>query len=66
MNVGTKPSYAGATPTKKATATETYTFTGWSPEIKNATANTTYTAAFKAVPIQYTITWKNWEEKSQT
>ncbi|MBO6307224.1 MAG: hypothetical protein J6M55_06935, partial [Paludibacteraceae bacterium] len=36
-----------------------YTFSGWSPEIVPAEGNASYTATFKAVPKQYTVTFKN-------
>ena len=61
----TTPTYDGATPTKPATAEYTYTFTGWSPEVKPAKKDQTYTAQFKAVPIPptptYTITWEDYD-----
>ena len=43
---GTVPTYGGETPT--STQGEDYTFTGWSPALSGITANTTYTAVFKA------------------
>ena len=36
-----------------------YTFSGWSPEVVPAEGNASYTATFKAVPKQYTVTFKN-------
>ena len=36
-----------------------YTFAGWSPEVVPAEGNASYTATFKAVPKQYTVTFKN-------
>lgn len=47
---GDIPIYEG-TPSKEATATNTYVFDGWSPAIVAATQNTTYTALFEAMSI---------------
>ena len=47
---GTTPSYTGETPTKPEDETNTYTFSGWSPEVAAASADKTYTAQFNAVP----------------
>ncbi len=68
---GTATTYTGATPTKAATAQNTFTFYGWSTAAngggtiyKNgmtpkATANATYYAYFKQEARKYTISWKN-------
>lgn len=47
------------TPAKAATNTETWTFTGWDPELTPVTGNAEYTAQFKKETRFYTITWKN-------
>ena len=52
---GETPTHAN--PTKAATAEFTYTFTGWTPTIAEATANATYTAIFNSIKRKYTITW---------
>lgn len=54
---GTLPTHAD--PTKDATAEYTYTFTGWSPEIKEASEDTVYTATFSQTKRSYTVTFVN-------
>lgn len=62
---GAVPVYFGATPTRAASGTTTYTFSGWSPTITAAKASTTYTAVFSSsstqANVKYTITFKNWD-----
>ena len=55
------PIYSGATPTKAADAQYTYSFSGWSPTVANATANVTYTAQYSKTVNTYKITWKNYD-----
>ncbi len=71
QKAGTATTYTGATPTKAATAQNTFTFYGWSTAAngggtiyKNgmtpkATDNATYYAYFSETPRKYTISWKN-------
>ncbi len=58
---GEKPAYKGTEPAREATTQYTYTFSGWSPEIKEVTEDVTYTAVFKETTNSYTVTWKNWD-----
>ena len=44
----TKPEYTGATPTRPEDEQYTYEFSGWSPTIVAANADTYYTAQFTA------------------
>lgn len=58
---GATPSYDGATPTKPSDGQNTYTFTGWSPEVSAVTGDITYTAQFAANVNTYTVTWQNYD-----
>ena len=57
-NYGSTPYYVYDDPTRPATAENTFTFTGWSPEISEVTGDVTYKAQFSATGQTYTITWK--------
>ena len=46
---GERPKYTGATPSKAETSRYTYEFSGWTPEISEATEDVTYTAQFTAI-----------------
>lgn len=59
VKYGDTPKYNGITPTKKATAQYEYTFSGWSPEIKEVTSDITYTAQFTESLVKYLISWNN-------
>lgn len=54
---GTVPVYSGAEPTKESTSEHLYVFDTWSPEPFAATADATYTASFKEVAHEYTVTF---------
>ena len=56
---GQTPEYKGETPTKAATADKTYTFAGWSPEIKNVAGDATYTATYTGASREYTVKFVN-------
>ncbi|MCQ2795731.1 MAG: DUF6273 domain-containing protein [Bacilli bacterium] len=45
---GDVPTYDGETPKRPNESTVEYTFSGWSPEVKPATSNQTYTATYKS------------------
>jgi hypothetical protein len=53
---GTTPFYS-ETPIRPATSENTYTFSGWSPEITSVSKDTIYTAQFTSLTNQYTITF---------
>lgn len=57
LHDGDVPAYTGEIPEKAPTAQYTYTFTGWSPEIVPATADTTYTAQFSETLRSYNISF---------
>lgn len=48
---GSKPSYTGSTPTKKATSKYTYKFKGWNPAIATVTKAATYQAVFDSTKV---------------
>ena len=55
VEYGVVPTHAD--PSKAETAEYTYTFAGWSPEVKAVTGEATYTAEFTAQKRSYEITW---------
>jgi|GEM_PF-5487639 len=48
-----------ADPTKESTVDKVYTFTGWTPELADVTANATYAAVYSEAARTYTVTWKD-------
>ena len=56
---GATPVYAGQTPTKASTEANTYTFSGWSPEIVEAAADADYVAVYTEAVRKYSVTFKD-------
>ena len=54
---GETPAYTGETPTKGSTDECTFTFAGWSPDIKAVDGDATYTATYTSTPVDYKLTW---------
>ncbi len=54
---GEVPNYTKANPTKKASASHTYNFIGWSKKITTVVENAVYTAVFDSVPNTYKVTF---------
>ena len=48
LEYGVMPEYKGETPTKEDTATQYFTFLGWTPDIAEVTEEATYSAEFEA------------------
>lgn len=53
VEYGVIPTYDGLTPTKPTDEINIYEFEKWSPEVYAADKNQTYTAQFKATPIEF-------------
>lgn len=49
------------TPTKQADVYNTYQFSGWSTPVVNCVGDAQYYAQYTATPIEYTVTFKNWD-----
>ncbi|MDR2828877.1 MAG: InlB B-repeat-containing protein, partial [Acholeplasmatales bacterium] len=54
---GTLPTYNASIPTKQSSAQYDYTFSSWSPSIKEVTSDATYTAVFVLTIRSYTVTF---------
>lgn len=60
--VGTLPTYNGNEPSKPEDTENTYTFSGWDPEVVEVSADAEYVATFTSeakTPDSYMITWKD-------
>lgn len=55
VNYGEIPTHADAV--KEQTDEYTYTFSGWAPELSEATEDTSYTAVFTSEKRKYLVTW---------
>ena len=51
-----QPSYDGATPTKASDSENSYTFSGWTPEVHAVDGDQEYVATFTPTAIQYHVT----------
>lgn len=60
---GTLPTYDGAAPIKDPSAQYNYVWTGWTPNVIPATANTEYVATYKEELRKYTVIWKDEDGK---
>lgn len=60
---GETPVYTGETPTKAATAQFTYTFEGWTPEIKAVDGEATYTVKYNKTVNEYTVEYFDGENE---
>ena len=49
------PSYDGGIPTRAGDAQYTYSFDGWSPEVRPVSGDVTYTVVFEPTPVSYVI-----------
>lgn len=66
VDYGEMPVYNGATPTRAQDGANTYTFSGWSPDLEAVTGEVTYTAQFSTTANLYTITFNNWDNTKIT
>ena len=48
------------TPVKPATAEQTFTFTGWDPQLSAVNGNQVYIAQFSDKPVAYTVSFLDW------
>ena len=60
LKYGETPSYVGA-PIRESNEQYTYTFTGWSPEIKVVDGDVIYTAQYSEKVNEYIVTWQNFD-----
>ena len=65
LEYGSIPGYNGQTPTKPATAEETFTFVGWDKEFNPVTGDIVYKAQFSSEKNIYTVTWMSVDNNGQ-
>ena len=58
--VGETPYYKGNAPKKPSDDSNSYVFSGWSPEIETVTGDKSYTALFDATVRKYTVSFVNY------
>lgn len=56
---GSLPSYDGETPSRQASQSTVYSFSGWGPQVEATREDATYVALYEAEAREYTITWMN-------
>ena len=58
---GEVPAYKGETPSKSGTDEYAYSFSGWSPALKEVTGDAEYTAQYSRATNKYTVRWNNYD-----
>lgn len=58
---GRMPTYDSTTPTKPSDTENSYSFAGWHITISEVQGDIEYIATFTAIPLGYTVVWKNWD-----
>lgn len=57
----TVPVYNGPTPTMPSTEVNSFKFKGWAPAVTATRGDSSYTATFEAIPVVYSVVWKNYD-----
>ena len=55
------PEYPFGNPNRQSTAQYDFTFTGWSPQIENVSADQSYTALYEQTLRTYTVAFLDWD-----
>ena len=58
---GEYPRYQGDEPTRPEDEQCSYTFSGWTPEVRSAYSDATYKATYESKVREYTITWEDYD-----
>lgn len=61
IDIGTKPTYTGATPTRPSDNYYTYEFNGWTPQLGIIMSDTIYTATYENTFRTYVCTFKDYD-----